>query len=68
MLIEICNQCKNKLATNGNLCNICIEENNQEFEKCKQNPYYFYTKYFTVNGKKATTSLSEEEFNELFKQ
>lgn len=66
--MEICIQCHNKIATNGKLCNICIEDNNAEFEKCKQSPYYLYTNYFTVNGEKATTRLSEEDFNKLFKQ
>lgn len=39
-----------------------------EFEKCKASPYYFYTNHFMVNGKKATTPLSEEDFNSIFKK
>lgn len=68
MLMEICTQCQKKIATNGKLCNICIEENNEELDKCKQSPYYFYTNYWTINGQKATTMLSEEEFNKIFNQ
>jgi len=68
MLIEICTQCNKKIATNGKLCNFCIEENNIEFEKCKSNPYYFFTKYCTINGRKATTHFSEKDFNEIVKQ
>jgi predicted amidophosphoribosyltransferase len=62
-MYSICKQCKTKIATNGELCNYCIEENNEEFEKCKANPYYFATKYFTLNSNKFTTMLTEEEFN-----
>lgn len=39
----------------------------EEIKKCTDSPYYFYTTYFMVNGEKATTRLSEEEFNRLFK-
>lgn len=35
----------------------------RELEKCKENPYYFATKYLTINGKPYTTVLTEEEFN-----
>lgn len=38
----------------------------EEMEKCKANPYYFFTKYITINGKPATTLLSEDQFNEIF--
>ena len=38
----------------------------QELHKCKINPYYFYTKYMTVNGKPCTTRLSEQDFNDYF--
>ncbi len=38
----------------------------EEMDKCKNNPYYFFTTYFIVNGKKATTILSEKEFNKIF--
>lgn len=66
-LMNICTQCKNKIATSSSLCNICIEQNNKEFEKCKTNPYYFATTYLTINGKPFTTILTEEEFNKQFK-
>ena len=39
-----------------------------ELERCKSSPYYFYTHYIKINGKKATTNLSEKEFNERFKK
>ena len=39
---------------------------NEELEKCKKSPYYFATKYLTVNGKPFTTLHSEEEFNKFF--
>ncbi len=39
----------------------------EEMDKCIESPYYFYTTYFMVDGKKATTFLSEEEFNKSFK-
>ena len=67
MLMNICNTCNNKIATHGEICNICYEEQLLEFEKCKENPYYFMTKYWKVNGKLFTTILSEEEFNNQFK-
>jgi hypothetical protein len=38
----------------------------QELHKCKINPYYYYTKYMTANGKPCTTRLSEQEFNDYF--
>lgn len=66
MLVNICKQCNKKLATNGKLCNICIEHNNEEFEKCKTNPYYFATRYLIINGELFVTNYSEKEFNELF--
>lgn len=34
-----------------------------ELIKCEVSPYYFYTNYCTINGKIATTALSEDEFN-----
>jgi len=37
-----------------------------EIDKCKASPYYFYTHYFMINGKPATTTISEEEFNKHF--
>lgn len=38
----------------------------QEMHKCKINPYYFFTKHFTVNGQPATTAMSEKQFNDVF--
>ena len=35
----------------------------EEFEKCKANPYYFMTTYATINGEKFKTIISEESFN-----
>jgi hypothetical protein len=35
----------------------------EEYEKCINSAYYFYTKYFYINNKPATTNLTEEEFN-----
>ncbi len=35
----------------------------EEYQKCKENPYYFATKYVEVNGKPFQTSMNEEEFN-----
>lgn len=70
MLVDICIKCKNKLAVIDKLCNFCVEEELEEFEKCKNNPYYFATKYFTIthNNKteKFTTKYDEKKFNELF--
>lgn len=66
-LINMCKQCKNKLATHYDLCEFCAEEWLQEYEKCKTNPYYYATKYLTINGKPFTTLLTEEQFNNEFK-
>lgn len=43
-----------------------------EFEKCKNNPYYFATTYLTIENKsgekvKFTTALNEKQFNNYFK-
>ena len=65
-LFNICKQCKKKVATNGELCNICIEDNNKEYEKCLKSPFYYVTKYMQVNGKPFTTLCSEEVFNKTF--
>jgi len=40
----------------------------EEQEKCSASPYYFATKYLTMNGKPFTTRLSEEEFNKWFEE
>lgn len=45
-----------------------IDLTTEEANKCKDNPYYFFTTYWTVNGEKATTSLPEEDFNKRFKE
>lgn len=37
-----------------------------EIEKCKNDPYYFFTKYVTVDGKPATTFLPRDVFNDFF--
>jgi len=42
------------------------EKEKSEIDKCKESPYYFYTNYVTVNGKLATTHLTEKEFNDIF--
>jgi hypothetical protein len=42
--------------------------NQEEFQKCVDSPYYFFTTYFKVNGQPAKTIYSEEEFNKIFKQ
>jgi hypothetical protein len=39
-----------------------------EIEKCKNDPYYFFTHYITVNGQLATTEMSKDHFNSLFLQ
>jgi len=43
------------------------EEQKEEYNKCRNSPYYFMTKYMTVNGKPFTTELTEEEFNKKVK-
>lgn len=35
----------------------------EELERIKNSPYYFYTNFFIVEGRPATTHLNEEEFN-----
>ena len=47
------------------------EEIQEEIIKCKENPYYFATKYLIVTNHlgesvKFSTPLSEEEFNKMF--
>lgn len=44
------------------------EETNKEIDRCIDSAYYFYTNYLTFNNKKATTRLTEKEFNEYFKE
>lgn len=67
-LMNICSKCNTAIATNGLLCNICIEEEYTEFQLCKSNPYYYATKYLTINDKPFTTLLKEKEFNEAVKK
>ena len=43
----------------------------KEYFKCKNNPYYFATKYITVKNYRGervpfSTPLTEEEFNNMF--
>lgn len=40
----------------------------EEYNNCIKSPYYFATKYLTVNGRPFTTRLSEEEFNQYYKK
>lgn len=40
----------------------------KEYQKCRKSAYYFYTNYVIINGKPATTLLSEKDFNNLAKQ
>ena len=49
--------------------NLLIE---QEYEKCKNSPYYFATNYIKLKNEKGellnfTTNFTEEEFNKNFK-
>lgn len=44
------------------------EEIQQEYQKCRDSPYYFAITYLTVNGKPFKTELSEEKFNERYRQ
>jgi hypothetical protein len=37
-----------------------------ELQKCKDDPYYFFTEYCTVNGERP--SISEERFREIWDQ
>lgn len=40
----------------------------EELKKCLESPYYFATTYLTVNGKKFTTNMSQEQFDYIFKE
>lgn len=50
--------------------NIQVVNWEEEMQKCNTSPYYFYTNYIVVETpegpKKATTCLTEEEFNKQF--
>lgn len=43
-----------------------LEEQFSELRKCKDSPYYFATRYVTVDGKPFRTSLTEQQFNRQF--
>lgn len=43
-----------------------IEYWEAEYKKCKEDPHHFFTTYWLVNGKPATTHMSKNEFNEFF--
>ena len=63
--------CPNHLRLNINIDNtITIKSNTnyykEELEKCKASPYYYATKYLTVDDKPFTTNYSEGEFNKKF--
>lgn len=44
------------------------EVSQEEMQKCKDNPYYYFTTYITINGEPATTNLTEEQFNKQFRE
>ena len=47
------------------------EKDKEEFEKCKNDPYYFYKEYCQLDGEKpalSDASLSAERFREVMKQ
>jgi hypothetical protein len=49
------------------------QEMQEEILRCQESPYYFATKYIKVKNHKGemvnfTTPLSEEKFNEMFKE
>lgn len=48
-----------------NMANL-VDQLTEEIRRCKKSPYYYMTKYCIINGKKFTTTLTEEEFNERF--
>ena len=39
-----------------------METDLKEFEKCKNDPYYFFTKYCLINGE--TPTMARDQFNE----
>jgi len=41
-------------------------EHSLEYDRCKKSPYYFATKYLTINNKPFVTNYTEDEFNEMF--
>jgi hypothetical protein len=45
-----------------------VSEMQEELKKCQESPYYFFTNYFLVDGKKPTVRMTEEEFNSFAKR
>ena len=39
----------------------------EELRRCKESPWYFYTNYLTIDGKKGKTMMTEDEFNSAIK-
>lgn len=39
-----------------------------ELKKCQDSPYYFYTNYVLVNGKKPETWLTQQQFDDLYEK
>jgi hypothetical protein len=40
----------------------------EERIKCMNSPYYFATKYLTINGKPVKIDMSEEEYNKMYNE
>ncbi len=38
-----------------------------EYKKCLEDPHHFFTTYWMVDGKPATTHMTKEQFNDFFK-
>lgn len=38
-----------------------------EWDKCKASPSYLYHNYFLINGKKPVRTMTDEQFDELFR-
>ena len=45
---------------------VLTEGEANEFTRCLRSPFYFATKYWTVNGALFTTLLTEDEYNSIF--
>lgn len=43
------------------------EEQDKEIERCWNSPYYYFTTYYTIDGKVAKTDMSENNFNMMFR-
>ncbi len=37
-----------------------------EYKKCQEDPHYFFTTYWLVDGKPGTTHMTKEQFNDFF--